>query len=284
MILVIGGTGTIGSEVARQLAAAGQPFRMLARDTKKAAGVAGDGVEIVQGDIEKPETLGAAMRGVERMFLVTPLHLNQIQMKANAIKAAAAAGVKHVVMSTGVGASLESPVKLGRWHGESEKALKDSGMGWTFLQPTFFMQNFLMSAASIKGQGAFYLPLGDAKVAHVDARDIAAVGVAALTQPGHEGKAYPLTGPQALSCDEIGEIFSEVTGKKISYVGVSLEDAKAAMTAAGMPAELADALNELYALGPAGHLAGILDTVKSVTGAPARSFRQFAGDYAAAFK
>lgn len=284
MILVIGATGNIGSEVTRLLVEKGAEVRVLARDKAKAVATLGTKVQVVEGDLTQPESLAQAFNGVEKLFLVTPLHLDQVAMKSAAIQAAMAARVKHIVMSTGIGAAPDAGVEIGRWHGKSQEEVKATGIPYTFLQPTFFMQNLMMFAGTIRDQGAFYLPLGEAKVSWVDARDIALVGAAALTGAGHENKQYPITGDEAVSCAEIAQILSEVLGKTVSYVDVPLEAAKKGMLDAGMPEKLADLMNELYALGPAGHLAYVADTVKAVTGGAPRSFRQFAQDHAKAFK
>ncbi|MBC9881423.1 SDR family oxidoreductase [Bradyrhizobium sp. INPA01-394B] len=284
MILVIGATGNIGSEVTRQLVAKGVGVRALVRDRAKAEAVLGTKVELVAGDLSRPETVAAAMNGADKLFLVTPLHLDQIAMKSAAIQAAKLAGVKHIVMSTGIGAGPDAGVEIGRWHGKNQEEVKATGVVYTFLQPTFFMQNMLMFAGTIREQGAFYMPLGDSKVSWVDARDIAQVGVVALTEAGHENKEYPITGSEAVSCAKMAAILSDVLGKGVNYVDVPLAAAKEGMMSAGMPEKLADLMNELYALGPAGHLAYVADTVEAVTGRRPRTFRQFAEDHAAAFK
>jgi len=284
MILVIGATGNIGSEVTRQLVAKGVGVRALVRDRAKAEAVLGTKVQLVAGDLSRPETVAAAMDGADKLFLVTPLHLDQIAMKSAAIQAAKPAGVKHIVMSTGIGAGPDAGVEIGRWHGKNQEEVKATGIAYTFLQPTFFMQNMLMFAGTIREQGAFYMPLGDSKVSWVDARDIAQVGVVALTEAGHENKEYPITGGEAVSCAEMAAILSDVLDRGVNYVDVPLAAAKEGMMSAGMPEKLADLMNELYALGPAGHLAYVADTVEAVTGRRPRTFRQFAEDHAAAFK
>jgi len=284
MILVIGATGNIGAEVTRQLVAKGVGVQALVRDKAKAEAVLGTKVHLVAGDLSRPETVAAAMDGADKLFLVTPLHLDQIAMKSVAIQAAKLAGVKHIVMSTGIGAGPDAGVEIGRWHGKNQEEVKATGVAYTFLQPTFFMQNMLMFAGAIREQGAFFMPLGDSKVSWVDARDIAQVGVVALTEAGHENKEYPITGGEAVSCAEMATILSDVLGKGVNYVDVPLTAAKEGMMSAGMPEKLADMMNELYALGPAGHLAYVADTVEAVTGRRARTFRQFAEDHATAFK
>ncbi len=283
MILVTGATGNIGSEVVRLLLAEGARFRALLRDPAKAEALVAKGVEVVIADLGRPETLPAAFAGVEKLFLVAPLATDQVEMRRNAIRAAKAAGVRQVVMSTGLGADPDSPFRLGRMHGENQRDLQESGMAWTFLQPTFFMQNLLMSAAEIRDHGTFHLPLDGGRVSWIDARDIAAVGVRALLDGGFENRALPLTGPEALGGEEMARIFTDVLGREVRYLPVRLEDAKRAMRAAGMPEELAEGLAELWALAPAGHLAQVLDTVERVTGRPARGFREFVSDHRAAF-
>ena len=284
MILMIGATGNIGSEVARHLVAKGVEVRALVRDVAKAEAMLGSKVQWVTGDLSRPETVAAAMRGADKLFLVTPLHLDQVAMKSVAIQAAKSAGVKHIVMSTGIGAGPDAGVEIGRWHGKNQEEVKATGIAYTFLQPGFFMQNMLMFAGTIREQGAFYLPLGDGKVSWVDARDIAQVGVTALTEAGHENKEYPITGGEAISCTEMAATLSDVLGKSVNYVDVPLAAAKQGMVSAGMPEKLADLMNETYALGPAGHLAYVADTVEAVTGHRPRTFRQFVEDHAAAFK
>ncbi len=284
MILVVGGTGNIGSEVVKLLQEQGTDFKVLARDTSKAACALGVAVDIVEGDLRAPETVAAALTGVGKLFLVTPLHLDQVAMKSAAIQAAANAGIEHIVMSTGIGAGPDAGVEIGRWHGENQEEVKATGISYTFLQPGFFMQNMLMFAEAIRSRGEFYLPLGDNKVNWLDARDIAAVAVAALTEDGHENKAYPILGSETMTCAEIARILSDVAGKEIRYVDIPLDAAKQGMTDAGMPEKLADMMNELYALGLAGHLDAVNDTVEKVTGRQPRSFQQFARDFAAAFK
>lgn len=284
MILVVGATGNIGSEVVRLLRAKSVATRVLVRNKAKAASTFGDGVEVVAGDLRDPASLPAALEGVDKVFLVTALALDQVAMRNTLIDAAAQAGVKHVVMSTGIGAAPDAPVQFGRWHGENQERLKQSGMDWTFVQPTFFMQNFFMSAPTIKDHGAFYLPLGEnSPISWVDARDIAAVAATALTGAGHEGKAYPVTGPAAVTAEQIAQAMTARLGKPVRYVAVSNDDAKAAMLDAGMPEPLADAMIELYALAPPGYLGDVADTVSTVTGAPARDVETFLTDYKLAF-
>ncbi|RLA42331.1 MAG: SDR family NAD(P)-dependent oxidoreductase [Deltaproteobacteria bacterium] len=284
MILVIGGTGNIGSAVVQMLVEKGEKFEVLARDPLKTAKILGPNVNLVEGDLSIPDTISTAMVGVDKLFLVTPLHLDQVAMKSTAIQAAKKAGVKHIVMSTGIGASPNADVEVGRWHGQSQEEVKATGISYTFLQPGFFMQNMLMFAEQISSMGQFFMPLGAAKVNWVDARDIAAVGVVALTEDGHENTEYPILGPETMTCVEMAKILSSVAGKEIQYVDVQPEAARQSMLDMGMPEKLADIMNELYALGPEGYLDFTNDIVEKVTGYQPRLFQQFAEEFASAFK
>ena len=162
MILVVGGTGTIGSEVVRLLQEARQPFKALVRDAAKARELNARGVQTVAGDLREPQSLPAALRGVDKVFLVTPLVPDQVQMRAALIAAAKAASVKHVVMSTGIGAAPASPVQIGRWHGATQQQVQESGMAWTFVSPASSCEP-LMYAQSIRGRRV-HMPLGEGKV------------------------------------------------------------------------------------------------------------------------
>ena len=153
MILVVGGTGTIGSEVVRLLKVENASFRALVRDPAKVEALKAQGIETVAGDLRQPETLPEALQGVEKIFVVTPLVPDQVEMRAALIAAAKAAGVRHIVMSTGIGAAPDAPVQIGRWHGENQQQAQESGMAWTFVQPGFFMQNLLMYVEAIRDKG-----------------------------------------------------------------------------------------------------------------------------------
>ncbi len=279
MILVTGATGTVGREVVRQLLAAKKSIRVLVRDPEKAT--FGAGVEVVQGDLSKPETLPPALKGIERAFLLTSAHPDQVKWHGGFVDAAKQAGVQQIVRLSAMGADVKSPLALGRWHGECEQHLERSGIAYTHLRPNAFMQNVLMFLQTMTAQGAFYAPIGDATISLVDVRDIAAVAVKALTASGHEGKTYILTGPEPLSYAQVAEELSMVCGKKVHYVNVPPEAAKQGMVQAGMPAWLADALLELYDVWRKGFGATVTETIREVTGQAPRSFAQFAKDHAA---
>jgi uncharacterized protein YbjT (DUF2867 family) len=189
--------------------------------------------------------MSSALQGCEAFFSLTPLVENMVEAGIKAIEAAKAAGVRKIVRSSAQGAGPEAAIQLGRMHYAVEKAVEDSGISFTVLRPTNFMQNYLNfgTPQTIQGQGAFYAPLGDAKLSPIDTRDISAVAAKVLIESGHEGKRYELTGSESLSSAEIAELFSKALGRKISYVDISEEKAREAMAANGVPAWLVKVLS-----------------------------------------
>lgn len=284
MILVTGGTGTVGKELVKALSSAGVKFRVLTRDPGKAAALKLPGVELRRGDMEKPETLAPALEGVGKLFLLSSADPRQAEIQGRVVDAAKAAGVRHVVKLSALGADEKSPVNLARWHGATEKLIEKSGLAWTHVQPHFFMQNTLMFAPTVKAQGAIYAPMKDGKISLVDVRDVAAVAAKALTSPGHEGKRYAVTGPEALSFGQIAEKISRAAGKPVKYVDVPPAEARKAMSASGFPGWLADGLLGLYAGFSAGRAAAVSGAVSELTGGPGISFDRFAQDHAALFR
>jgi uncharacterized protein YbjT (DUF2867 family) len=185
---------------------------------------------------------------------------------------------------------MESVVASLRLHRQAEKIIEESGIPYTFLRPGEFMQNFVnFDSQTIKEQGAFYLPAGDPKVSFVDVRDIAAVAVKTLTDDDenddkHNNKTYTITGPEALSYYQVAEILSNATGKKISYVNISKEEARGAMKEMGIGDWWINTIIEVYDLYRSGIQAQVSSALEEVTGKKAISFSQFAKDYADAFR
>lgn len=284
-ILVTGATGTVGSFLVQQLAAAGVPARALVRSREKAEAIERLGLEAAVGDLDKPLTLAPALEGIERVFLLSAPEERQAELQNNLVHAARDAGVRHIVKlsAIGVGGELDA-ISLGRIHRETEVEIERAGIAHTHLRPNGFMQNSLMFAATIKSQGAFYAPYGDAKVSYVDARDVAAVAFKTLTEDGHEGKAYELTGPQALSYHDVARELSSALGREVKYVEIPVEAARAAMVSMGMPEWTADTLVELFNFYRDGRAVPVRDTVREVAGREPITFAQFAGDYAQAFQ
>lgn len=281
MILVTGASGTVGGAVARRLAAAGLALRLVARDPRRIA-VGGFGIEPAGADFSDPDALATAFRGAERAFIATNDPLRP-QQDENLLAAAAQAGVKHVVrLSALMVTDLDADDLITRWHRECEQRLEASGLAWTFVRPRAFMSNTLSWARSV-ADGVVRAPYGSARVACVDPRDVAEVAVRALTEPGHEGQAYSVTGPAAISSAEQTQQLAETLGRPIRFEEISVDDAHRALMGR-YPKAVADALAEHLHRRAANAKCQVEHTVERVTGRPAASFRVWARDHAAAFQ
>jgi uncharacterized protein YbjT (DUF2867 family) len=276
MILVIGATGTVGSEVVRQLVATGERPRALVRDPATARQRLGDQVEHVVGDLDRPETIAAALAGVDRVFLLTTQSSRQPEWERAVIGAAARTGVGQLVKLSVFRANEQSPLQVARQHGQAERVLAQSGLAATILRPVFFMQNLL----AMVHDGAIATAAGDGRVAMVDARDIAAVAVATLTGGGHAGKTYTLTGPEALTFYQVASVLSRQTGRPLRHVRVPPDKVRVALQGRGVAAWYADDMAKLHSMLAVGYEEVVTDDIHRVTGRPPRTLAQFAGDHA----
>jgi len=285
MILVTGATGLNGSEIVRRLSARGIPLRALVRSLEKAQALASlPQVEVVEGDMARPESLSAALRGVERAMLISSSDRAMLDVQSTFIDEARKAGVKHVVKLSGIIPELDSPFRFARMHAEIEKRLEASGLAYTHLRAGEFMPSYFRQVPSIVGRGILALPMADARIASIDIGDIAEVAVAVLTTSGHEGKIYPLTGPEALTMTEVAAKLSAATGKSIRYIDVPPEEARKARLAAGLPPYLAEGLDELFAERRKGKEAKVWPTIEEVFGWQPTSFETFVSRNAAVFR
>jgi len=285
MILVTGATGLNGRELIARLSARGVPVRALVRTPGKGDVLASlPGVEIAVGDMGRPETLTGALRGIDRAMLISSSDPMMLQVQASFIDAARGAGVKHVVKLSGIMPALDSAFRFARMHAEIERKLENSGMAYTHLRAGEFMPAYFRQVPAIVAKGMFFLPMEDAKIASVDVGDIAEVAVLALTHAGHEGKTYPLTGPEALTMAQVAQKLSTATGKTIRYVNVTPEEAKNAQRAAGLPEYMVDALGELFAERREGKESEVSSVIPKLLGRSATSFDEFAARNAAIFR
>jgi len=287
-ILITGATGTVGSEVVKQLSAKGENIIV-----KAAARSATDNtfenlnrVQVVQLDYDKPDSLAVALKGVDKLFLLTPFQSNMVDLTSNLVSEAKKAKVKYIAKQSVMGADAEPGITPGRLHRQAEKIIEESGIPFTFLRPNFFMQNFVNYYSNlIRSQGAFYMPAGDAKVSFVDVRDIAAVAVKSLINDNQQkGRTYNITGGEALSYGQAAEILSKAVGKKINYVNVTDQDARKGMKDMSMDEWTIKSMIELFEITRAGYVSEISPIVEQVTGNKPITFSQFANDYAGAFK
>jgi uncharacterized protein YbjT (DUF2867 family) len=281
MILITGASGNVGSEVLKQALSVGLKIRATFQSADKAA-KAPAGIEGVIMDYAQPETIRAALHGVEKIFLVGPPLQDLPVMEANFIKQVCAVGRKHIVKLSALG-GRESMFPSG--HRDSEENIEASGLPYTFLRPNGFMQNLVnYNAATIGSQNAFYGCQGAGAVSVLDIRDIAAVAVIVLAATGHEGKSYALTGVEALTNGQIAEKISRVAGRKINYVDLPPAEFRKAILSAGVPEWSADALVDLQRLYREGKASLLTDDVERLTGRKPITFDQFARDYAFAFQ
>ena len=280
-ILVTGATGTIGREVISHLSKKNAAVRAGIRDAAKARTQFGESVELTTFDFEDPASYGAALKDVEKLFILPPLIPNQVEVTIALVDAAKSAGVRHIVKLSAVGADPAATFTLGKWHGQTDEHIRQSRLSFTVLRPNSFMQNFINYFPP--RDGAIYLPWGEGKASFVDARDIGAVAAETLTGDRHEGKTYDLTGPEALSIADVARMLSTAADTEIRYVDVPESAARDAMLQAHIPQWQVDALLELHAINKQGLWAAVTSNVEKITGHSPTSFAQFARDHASSF-
>ncbi|HYZ59439.1 MAG TPA: SDR family oxidoreductase, partial [Nitrososphaeraceae archaeon] len=235
-ILVTGATGTLGSEVVKQLSGNRSDVKIKAavHSIENARKVQYEKVEAIQIGYDKPESLSSAFKGVDKLFLLTHPSPKIVEHESNLVNEAKKSGIRYIVKQSVIGADLNADVDGMRLHRQAEQIIEESRISFTFLRPNEFMQNFVnFHSRSIKNNNVFYLPAQDAKVSIVDVRDIAAIAVKILTDDNtndiHNNKAYLITGPEAISYHQAAEILTTATGKKIDYVSISDEEARRGM-------------------------------------------------------
>jgi uncharacterized protein YbjT (DUF2867 family) len=277
MILVTGATGKVGSEAVRLLAARQLATRALVRDPSRAPH--GD-IEVVTGDFDQPDTLDAAMRGIDTVLLVSPAVPAQ---EIAVIDSAVRQGVAQVIKVTSK-ASADSPVDRRRGQAQIEAHLETTGLPYTLLRANAYMQNLLALAPAIKQTGGFVMSAGDGQVGMIDARDVAATAVAVAAEPKeHAGQTYWLTGPELVTYSAVARELSAALGHAVEYRRISPAEHLAAMIRAGVPEAVATSNAQAFGLIAEGDAAWLSDDVESVTGAAPRSLRAFIADHAAAF-
>lgn len=276
-VLVTGATGNTGSGLVPALRNAGVDVRAFVRDESKAQSLKDMGVEVVIGDLDQPETIAPAVEGVDKIYLCTWNGPTQAQQAKDVIAAAAQAGNPHIVRHSMWGSEKSRIVQQGD---QVDEALKSSGLPWTILRPTFFMQNTMMAAETIASDGMLYWDVGDGKLGMIDLRDIVDSAFAVLTGSGHEGKSYILTGPEAISFHDVANTFSKVLGKDVTYVSVPHEVSLESMVSMGFPEWVARGYGELMEGFSEGFANSVTENVATLTGHPARSFEQYASDFA----
>jgi len=283
MILVSGATGNIGSKVLADLRSRGQAVRVVTRSPGKAAGLAQAGVEVVGGDFDQPESLLPALRGVDKVFLMTPSGPQQPEVQGRFAELAHRVGVRHIVRLSGARARLDHPATVYRWHAAAEERIRKAGVPLTSVRPVYFMQNLISFhlAQSIRAQGRWVGPMApDFAFNLIDTRDIAAVITTCLLEEGHQGRDYDITGPENFSSTQQAEKLSAALGRPITYVPLPDEAFLRMMMSGGQPMEVARMVLEIHQ-----HLDTFTnDVVQRVTGRPPFTFDQFLQAFAHALR
>ena len=275
-LLITGATGTIGTELVKALAARGADFAVMSSKP---------GPGRTYGDFADPASLRQAFAGVQTLFLLFPLTPDSLELARNAVEAARSAGVKHIVRSSGAGADANSPVAIAKLQGSIDALIEGSGIAYTFLRPNGFMQNWVNFYAGQLKAGSYAAPHGEAGISVVDVRDIAAAAAAVLLNPAaHAGKAYALTGGEALSTRQQVAALAAAAGRDIAYTDITEAQAESGLRSWGLPDVMVGyfmSLNHVYKQGWA---AGVSPDVERLTGHAPRRFADFANENAAAFR
>ncbi|OBK70073.1 NmrA family NAD(P)-binding protein [Mycobacterium sp. 1165178.9] len=289
MILVTGAAGLTGSIVIREFAHRGLPVRALVRQSAQAAQFdALPTVDVVTGDMLAPKTLSAALDGVERALMISTAGVQMMDTQCTFIEAAKSAGVQHIVKIAGIDSGIgfdPYAFRAGRWHAHVERYLEGCGIAWTHIRPVQFMQFYLPSTVTgvdpIRRE--LVMPIGESELSPVDIEDIAKVAVALLHSPGHEGKRYFMTGPEALTMNQVVDQISQATGAPFKYRAVSLEEKRRQLAAAGLPDDALDLIDELFSERARCTKSYVDLSTHETFGVEPTSFAQFARRHAAEF-
>lgn len=283
-VLVTGATGNVGRALVPMLARGGVRVIAASRGGPPLRESA-DGANVRRLDLRDPASVGAALEGVDRLFLATPLEKDMAGVANRVVEQAHDAGVRQIVRLSALGAGGGAATRLAAVHEETETALRACGRPFVCLRPNAFMQNVVgQFADTIRRTSRFAAPQGDGRVSTIDARDVAAVAAHVLTQSPPPTGCFDLTGPAALSNHDIAAVLSRLLGREIRYVDADPRETRAALHAQGVTAWLADIIMELYDLSARGDAALITTDVEQLLGRAPTSFETFAADHADAFR
>lgn len=276
-VLVTGATGTVGSALVPALRARGATVRAMTRHPDRPV----DGADTVVADLRDPASIAAALDGVDAAFLNSPSAEDAAALQTRFADVAHDVGLPRLVLLSQYAARADSPVRFLRWHAEVEAHVRALGLDHTVLRPNLYLQGLFAFAGTVR-QGWFAAPVGGAAVSAIDTRDIADTAAVVLTSPGHAGRTYTLTGPRAVTHDEIARAISDATGQGVTFHDSTPDQFTAALTGLLPPWQLAG-LVEDYAHYARGEAAEVHTSVADVTGHRPRDLVEFAHDHAAAF-
>lgn len=276
LILVVGATGNTGSGLVPTLLAAGARVRALVHTPAKAEALRRQGADVVLADLSIPDSLTAAVAGVDRIYLCLLNGPEQANHGRNLIAAARRCGRPHIVHHAASGSERS---RIIRHVIEVETELRASGLPWTILRPTFYLQNTMMAIPTILSDGAIYLPMQHGRMAMTDVRDIVDVAARVLLDGGHEGKTYTLTTPEAFTIEEFATVLGAEVGKPVKYVDVPIAAARASMVGMGMDPWVVDGYMELFEGFATDWGNKTSSDTEAILGRPPRSHRQFVSDF-----
>lgn len=282
-VLVTGATGNTGGALLQHLKERGAEVRAMVRNERDIARLGSVVDSVVIADFGNAASIAAALDGVDSAYLVTPSSSDAESQQIQFAEIATAAKVKHLVKLSQLAADEASPVRFLRYHAAVERRILELGIGYTLLRPNLFFQGFLAFGSTIASTGKFFAPIGAARVSAVDVRDIAAVAAAVLTEPGHIGKTYTITGPAAITHTEIALALSNATGREITFIDVPPEAFAKSLRGFGVPAWQVEGLIEDYAHYSRHEASQVHRTVREITGIEPRDVTAFARDHANAF-
>jgi uncharacterized protein YbjT (DUF2867 family) len=282
LILVTGATGHTGSGLVPTLIAAGARVRALVHTAGKAEALREQGAEVVVADLGSPESLDAAVAGVDRIYLCLFNGPEQANHGRNLIAAARKAGRAHIVHHAASGSDRS---RIIRHINEVEGALRASGLPWTILRPTFYLQNTMMAIPTVQSHGAIYLPMKQGRMAMTDVRDIVDVAAHVLLSlaGAHEGKTYTLTTPESFTIAEFASTLGAALGKPVNYVDVPIGAARESMVGMGMDPWVVDGYMELFEGFADNWGDKTSDDIPKLLGRPARGRSEFVAAFKGAF-
>jgi uncharacterized protein YbjT (DUF2867 family) len=246
-------------------------------------------VELAVGDFADPASVRAALEGADALLLSCADDPRRVGWETAAIDAAVAAGVRRIVKLSAAPAEPGSPVAFWDWHAQVERHLRASGTDWVILRASWYMSNLLAAASRVAAEGRLYAPAGRARIAMIDHRDVGAAAAAVLCSPGHgasaghEGQTYLLTGPRAITYDEVAAGLSAATQRRVEFVDIPGDAAYQAMVGDGLPGFVAEQIVAMFAGLQQGVAAQVSPDIETLTGSAPRDFAGFARDHACLF-
>jgi len=279
-VLFLGAPGLIGNHVIPALSRAGIPVLAGSRRGLVVGNVPGVAV-----DMRDPKTLARTMQGIGTVAFVIPDVIDMEALGLNVVAAAQSAGVRRLLWFSSFGASPKNEARFSRRHPVIDEAVRSSGIPYTILRPSFFMQDFTaFYGETIRTARAIFLPLGDARISHLDLRDLGEAAVAVLRDDRHLGRSYDLSGPEALHTSEVAEQIGSAIGRTIRYQSIPAAALEAQLRGAGADPYFAEGLAELYAwIRDSGLGSEVTLAVEQLLGRKPTPFRKFAIDHRSAW-